>query len=132
MKIGFTVKQLGKKRPYIDKALIDIEGSYARPCTLETLLTAVVNQQVTAFNEKRDEGRLKPRMEVGRVVFGHTYNPAAPDKDKAVETTIQGFKDGLIAVFVDDEQIESLDQVVVLTEQSVFTFIRLTFLAGSF
>lgn len=66
----------------------------------------------------------------GKVVFGIHYGRKKADEEKAVENALQCFRDGMIAVFVDQKRCEELEQIVPLRENSEVTFVRLTFLAG--
>lgn len=140
MLLKFSVKQLGKKRPFIDAKSIEIEGQYNEPCLLKELLERIVRQQVVEFNEKRaekslftffQETEIAQEVETGKVRFKSIYNDTQADVSKAIETVWLAYQDGLIAVFIDDNQIEKLDNTVVLQESSLITFVRLTFLAGS-
>lgn len=139
MKIHFSIKRLGKKRPFITRKAIDIAGNYNQPYALQTILIQIVTQQVAEFNQKREEKSLftffkedaiAEEAETGKVKFGTIYNDEKAQLDKAIETVLLAFEDGLIAVFVNDEQVEDLSQVVTVTEDSLFSFVRLTFLAG--
>ncbi len=140
MKLLFSVKQLGKKRPFIDAKSIEINENIQ---TLKDLLTQVVIEQVQEFNQKIidnskeknlfqyfQEHELEHEATLGKVRFGAIYNDKQANQEKAVETVLLAFFDGLIAVFVDDNQIETLDTTLTLQENSRITFVRLTFLAG--
>ena len=64
--------------------------------------------------------------------FGAIYNHNLPDLKKAQETAIQAFEDGMFAVFYGDDALETLKQTIDLEENKTLTFIRLTFLVGSY
>lgn len=140
MQIYFSVKQLSKRLPYIKQMPIEIAGQYGEPCLLKDFLERVVRQQVNAYNQKREEKTLfsflqeteiSQAAEAGKVSFGEIYNRDKADETKALETVRLAFIDGLIAVFIDDTQVENLEQEITLQENTVVTFVRLTFLAGS-
>ncbi|WFO17278.1 hypothetical protein M601_006030 [Cellulophaga baltica 4] len=42
------------------------------------------------------------------------------------------FKDGLFVVFVDGDEITTIEAPLTLTDESVIAFIRMTFLVGSY
>ncbi|MCU0445127.1 MAG: hypothetical protein MUE85_09425 [Microscillaceae bacterium] len=139
MQIKFSIKQLGKKRAFIDSQSIEIAGNYGQ-YTLKEILSRIVSQQVETFNQKRTEKSLfnflqetdiQAQAENGRVRFGAVYNETQADVEKAIETVLLAFEDGLIAVFVDDEQIDLISQNIAINPNTTFTFVRLTFLAGS-
>lgn len=139
MQIHFTIKRLGKRRPFIERQAIDIEGDYEQPYALQTILSQIVTQQVTAFNQRRQEKSLftflkedaiAEEAQTGKVKFGAIYNADEAQLDKAIETVRLAFEDGLIAVFANDDQMEDLSEMITVTPDTIFTFVRLTFLAG--
>lgn len=138
MNINFSVKRLGKKRAYIDKTPIEI--LVETKISLAHLLEKIVEHQVAEFNKKRTEKSLftffsekeiDDKTTSGKVDFGAIYNNDLADLIKAKETVKLAFIDGLLAVFIDDQQKENLDEQLELAEGVSITFIRLTFLAGS-
>lgn len=140
MEITVKAKQAGRKHALIENKKIKIEDIGAKP-SLEILLKAVVKQQVAEFNDKPAEKNLLPFLskdeieksaEIGKVGFGSVYNENKADLTVAQETALQAFEDGLFAVFVNDEEIQKLGETVELNDKTVVTFIRLTFLAGSY
>lgn len=143
MEIKVTVKQLGKKHPVLSEQKIEIVYEDSN-ISLENLLELIVQQQVDAFNAKsfelEDEDDAKiPQdsylnilTDTGKAGFGSIYNLKKADVQKAQENAVQAFKDGMFAVFYNDEQLEDLTQIIDLSLQHLFTFIRLTFLAGSY
>ncbi len=144
MKIYFSVKRLGKKRPFIDRKTIEIEGNYHEAYALQTILTQIVTQQVAEFNQQREEkslftllkedalteANIQDEASTGKVKFGAIYNAEKATLDKAIDTVLLAFEDGLIAVFVNNDQVEDLAQLITIDQDTIFTFVRLTFLAG--
>lgn len=119
--------------------------------TLNTqdLLTAIVRKQVSDFNERitqqneqnQHEQNANPQplstaliedylYSVGKVDFGNMANLTPADSDKAIHTALQAFVDGLFVLFIDDEEVQSLSQMVSIYEGCQLSFVRLTFLAG--
>ena len=143
MNLVITVKQLGKKHPVLEAKNIEITTSKST-LMLQELLKLVVEQQVNQFIsssfEFDDEDKTHLPMDnylplltdTGKISFGALYNHNIPDLDKSQEYAIQAFEDGLYAVFYGDDQIENLNQEINLSENKTVTFIRLTFLAGSY
>ncbi|MEN7551591.1 hypothetical protein AAG747_26995 [Rapidithrix thailandica] len=139
MKVNYSVKQMGKKHPLITTRSIEIEEIGESPL-LKVLIEAVVRQQVKAYNERKAEKTLvdylKPsdineQKEQGKVGFGDFENDNQADEEKAIATALQAFEDGIFCVFVDEEQVGSLQDTVTLQPESILYFIRLTFLSGS-
>lgn len=143
MEIKVTVKQLGKKYPVLSEQKLDI--LYNDPqISLKNLLKLIVQQQVEAFNaqsfEMEDKDYLKNPSEnylniltdTGKAGFGSIYNEKKADLQKAQDHAVLAFEDGMFAVFYNDEQLENLSGMIDLSLHHTFTFIRLTFLAGSY
>ena len=145
MEIRFSVKQLTKKRPFINAQPLEIAGEYNVHYSLKDILTAIVTQQVGVFNNKKEdsinnknlftffeENELNAEAETGKVRFGAIYNDKKADLDKAIETVLLAFYDGLIVIFVDERQLDKLEDQIRFNKNSVVTLVRLTFLSGSF
>ncbi len=143
MEIKVTVRQLGRKHPVLSEQKIEI-AHHENTISLKHLLQLVVQQQVEAFNAKPfepededlskipQENYLNILTDTGKIGFGSIYNQKKANLQKAQQNAIQAFEDGMFAVFYNDEQIENLTRIVDLNLQYTFTFIRLTFLSGSY
>lgn len=143
MEIKVTVKQLGKKHPVLSEQKLEIRYSDST-ISLEELLKLIVQQQVETFNSKSfeqedqdytkipEENYLNILTDTGKVGFGSIYNEKKANIQKAQENAILAFEDGMYAVFYNDEQLQDLTQIIDLSLQHTFAFIRLTFLAGSY
>ena len=115
---------------------------YALPdgiSSLRQLIEIVVRQEVARYNDRGTENMLVPflteteisdRSTVGKVGFGRLNSDKKADPDKAVETAVLGFEDGLFRVMVGDKEATELDGLLEISEDDTLTFIRLTFLAG--
>ena len=137
VKIFVRVKALGKKKDIL------IPTEYTIPegiVSLRMLLTAIVEQEVNAYNQKDMDVQMLPfltqeqlddQAATGKVSFGRIYSDKKADAPKAVANAIQCWEDGLVRVFQNDVELEKLDDLIQIRENDVFTFIRLTFLAGS-
>ena len=139
MELLFTLKSLGKKQAYLKEAPIHIE--ITNDITLRQLLERIVTHQVEQFNKKIDspelvsflsEKSIRSKTTSGKVGFGDIYNTEKADVTKSIETVIQAYEDGLIAIFVNDQQIEALESIITIQERDTITIIRFTFLTGSF
>jgi hypothetical protein len=139
MKIYYSIKVLGKKRPILSKESLEIEEIVAEP-RLKDLIAAIVRKQVSSYNAKEPEisllrfllpNQIEEQSSSGRVAFSTIYNENKANADTSVQTALQAFEDGIFCVFMDDTQIERLDDLVHIQDESVFSFIRLSFLAGS-
>ena len=144
MIIKVSVKLLGKKHPILHEKAIEI-ATQQPVLTTQELIKLVVEQQVNQFInsssfefDNQDETHnpkdnyLQILTDTGKVGFGAIYNQNMPDVTKAQETALQAFEDGMYAVFYGDFQLEKLHGVIDLSENKIITFIRLTFLSGSY
>lgn len=137
-------KVLGQRRPALPA--VDVELAPHRETgnvqTLRELLTAVVTHEVEAFDERQERRRLTRVLlpeeiergaERGKIdMGGHTETPdvEAVTAAEAVATALQAYEDRLYLVFVDDQQVQSLDAPVDLHEGSRLLFVRLVALIG--
>lgn len=140
MKLIINVKAAGRKHAILEKQHAEIDDLGNNP-SVQELITAVVKQQVNAYNSKPFEKNVLPfltseqiegQTASGKVGFGSIYNEQKADPAKAQEAALQAFEDGMYAVFADERELTKLSELVALTPETVITFIRLTFLAGSY
>ena len=141
-------KVLGqRKRPYEPWELDSLAGSEAskglklegQDIVLRDFLKQIVLQEVEAFHVRQEERKLcrlltKEEIEKGKAV-GKIDSAAKDftqevDPSEAVEAALLAFADGFYYVFVDDVQIEQIDDVFRLEPQSHVLFLRLVPLAG--
>jgi len=143
MNISISVRQLGKKHPILQEKSISLDTS-APVVTVRTFIELIVKHQVGLFHsasfewEDQDtihlpkENYLPILTDTGKVGFGAVYNHNKVDIAKAQENAIVAFEDGLYVLFQGDDQLESLAEEIDLSQNKSITFIRLTFLAGSY
>ena len=131
---------MGKTRPmFTDWELTLPEAVETTELTLRSLLTHLVHAEVSAFATRQSQRRLlrilSPEqiqlgLVQGKVESGGSELDQKVEMDNAVEVALQAFEDGLYFVFIDDEQIESLDAIAPLTPHSQMLFLRLVPLVG--
>ncbi|MBO6517343.1 MAG: hypothetical protein JJ975_12415 [Bacteroidia bacterium] len=56
--------------------------------------------------------------------------PKKPNVERHIATALKAFRDNEFFVFVDNRQIESLEEEVLLTEETPVSFVQLTQLVG--
>jgi len=112
--------------------------------TVRTLLELVVAHQVALFNSSSfewddedhvhlpKENYLPLLTDTGKVGFGALYNHNIVDLSVAQQNAILAFEDGLYAIFYGDDELDNLSLPIDLSLNKTLTFIRLTFLAGSY
>lgn len=136
MKVYVSVKQVGKRKEYITKKEMILENA---PLNLRELITEVVRINVTEYNNKTAEpliikylspADMEDQAETGKVGFGVRRSHVQADVNRAVETAILAFEDGIYRVFTGENEVTSLDEPLEIIENGLLTFIRFTMLAG--
>ena len=110
MQIYIQVKQLGKRKASIEAQKF-IDGE---PTLLNYLsLTQIENQSPS-----------------GKISFNLDYRQQKQDIQSAFDNVIMAFNDGLFRIFLNDNELSSLEEKINLQENDKLTFIRLTMLSG--
>ena len=134
--LTIQLKQLGKKK--IKKVNYDLGKT---PENLKELLELCVQAEVQKYNESREEDtvysflspkQIQEQSASGKVGFGELENKTLAIEQEAVENALLGFKDGLFLVFINDVEVKDLQQKLDVTTDSTITFIRMTFLVGTY
>ena len=136
MQIYVRVKAIGKKKDILPQTPYEIADGVS---TLRQLLTEIVRTEVEKYNAKETGAQIIPFLtkeelddmaEHGKVSFDTVYSDKKANLKQAQDNAVQCWKDGLVRVFMDDEELTELDAPIQIPENAVFTFIRLTFLTG--
>jgi hypothetical protein len=108
--------------------------------TVRDLLEAIVCQQVDAFVQRKEEAKLLRTLTERRVADGAEAGKIAvgnqeadfrtPDAAHAIQAAVTAFEDGFYYIFVNDTQIERLDQPLAAAPETKVLFLRLTPLVG--
>ncbi len=135
-KFTINLKRLGKKKIFKQTYELDQEIH-----SLEDLIRVCVKKEVETFNQKTENksllqflapSEIKEQSEKGKIGFGELFNTEKANLDKSIETAFLAHKDGLFSVFVDDEEVSDLEQKITVDENTNITFIKLTFLTGTY
>ncbi len=135
--IAVGAKAIGHKRELFTPFRISVCD---RALSLQELLAEIVTQEVFAFSERQTQQQLrqvltKEGIETGlvqgKISSGEREFPAVEvNVQDAIAQAMQGFRDGLYYVFIDDIQYENLDTPVALKPESQMLFLRLVPLVG--
>lgn len=107
--------------------------------SLRDLLERIVRWEVEAFEVRRRERRLERVLSAGEIAAGVARGKvdmggrdggAAVAADAAVESALLAFGDGFYYVFIDERQLEDLDEQVTVHPGSRMLFVRLVPLVG--
>lgn len=135
MKINVNLKSITKQKKSVKPAVYEIRGC---PATVGELILAVTEAGVKEYNERLEHPLLacltreeiEEKAQGGRIGFGVNYGERKAELKAAQENAIQSFADGIYRIFLDGRPLEKLEDEISLTEESEFTFVRLTMLAG--
>lgn len=136
MQIYVRVKAVGKKKDVLPPTPYEITDGVS---TLRQLLTEIVRTEVEKYNAKETGAQIIPfltkeelegQAEAGKVSFGTVYSDKKANLKKAQDNAVQCWRDGLVRVFMNDDELTELDVPIQISVNAVFTFIRLTFLTG--
>lgn len=128
------LKRLGKKKIYTETI------SATTPIyTLRDLISRCVSSKVQTYNAKRDNATLlafltpsqiQEQSETGKIGFGAVHNFKTADEATSIAVALQAYEDGMFLVFIDDQEITTLDTAIQLKKDQNITFLRMTFLTG--
>lgn len=136
MEIQVNLKSIGKRRQSVKPVTYEISG---RPSTVRELICAVTETGVEEYNQRMEASgiltyltreEIDDQAQVGKISFGVNHGEKAAELSRAQENAIQCFEDGIYRIFLDEKSLEDLDEEIQITKDSVFTFVRLTMLAG--
>lgn len=136
MEIQVNLKSIGKRRQSVKPVTYEISG---RPSTVRELICAVTETGAEEYNQRMEASgiltyltreEIDDQAQVGKISFGVNHGEKAAELSRAQENAIQCFEDGIYRIFLDEKSLEDLDEEIQITKDSVFTFVRLTMLAG--
>ncbi|MBQ3588509.1 MAG: hypothetical protein II977_08055 [Oscillospiraceae bacterium] len=144
MELKVQVKQAGRRENKIVTAKLLLKQT---PKTAGELIASAVKAAYAAHYEKASEieafengdlsrviiytqDELEQKASGGKIDFGFLKNDKKVSEKEAVETALQAFDDGLVAVFVDGTRYENTDDALELTGDETVTFVKLTMLTG--
>jgi hypothetical protein len=136
MRIYFTVKSVGKRKPFLTKKEYILSSA---PNTLRELITEIVAHHVREYNERAEESQLiaflseeeiSTKATQGKVGFGSKYDDRQANKEASIQTALLAFEDGLYRVFMHEEEVSELSSKIDIQDGDDITFIKFTMLSG--
>lgn len=136
MYVKVILKQLGKKRNRFQAVPFALEHP---PDTVEALIRECVHTCVKKYRERALNAKdrvltaeeMEAQKEIGKIAFGIHYNEREINEQQAVGTALQAYEDGLFRIFLNEDELGGMEQVLNLQEDDVLTLVRLTMLSGS-
>lgn len=136
MDIKVNLKRIGKRRPSVEETVCQISR---KPETVRELILEVVKSQVEDYNRRREapeilawmtKEEMEEKAQVGKIGFGVNYGENPAVLQEAQDNALLSFEDGIYRIFFNERPLEGLEERLEITEDDVFTFVRLTMLAG--
>lgn len=107
--------------------------------TAGDLIAHVVGSEVAGYNQRDGDRRLlrvlteaqiTDQARAGKVAAEVRERAQPADEDTSVSVALEAFADGLFLMFVDDREVESLDEAIEVHDGLRVRFVRLVPLAG--
>jgi hypothetical protein len=137
--LKLEARQIGRKNALVPNWNLELPD-LPEPLTLKILLERIVRSEVEKYNQRQSDAEfvraltqsdLETAAETGKISLGGRETEAQyADPNEAIETAMLAFKDGLYYVFLNDEQLESLDEKINPRDGMSLLFLRLVALAG--
>lgn len=142
MQVYIQVKQLGKRKPNINAHPLIIDDALS---TVYDLLYAIVANQVSLFNNRLESNidddrpnllnylsleHIENQSASGKISFNLDYRQQKQEVKSAFDNVLTAFNDGLFCIFLNDNELSSLETPIDLQENDKLTFVRLTMLSG--
>ena len=137
MVINVNIKQLSKKGrkirplPFVYEKIPETVEDFIRATVkimYDSFMKRLENPQDYAFAYSSEQ--IEDMAQMGKVAFGFVYGDKVPDLDKAMDTALLAYKDGIVRLFIGEEEAGELADKIILNENDEVTFIRLAMLAG--
>lgn len=133
MKVNIAIKSISKTRN-IETKLYEISDSIL---TLKDLIQNIVEIEVNNYEKDSfkslSQNEINLMVDQGKIAFGFKYREDSPvDKNEAKGIAIDAFKDGIFHIFLNNDNIENLEDEISLHENDTIAFIRLTMLSGRY
>ena len=134
VEIVLSVKSSSKRKKFVDKQTIIVNQIH----NINELISQIVSDNVKEYNQKQTDKKLfqylsKEEIDdiahTGKVGFQDRKNENKQNKEEAIENALFAFKDGMIRVFVDEEEVE-YNSVYSLQPHVNVTFIKMVMLVG--
>jgi hypothetical protein len=138
MKILITVKSPLKRKSFLTDEEWIVPDNIV---TLKDLLCELTGQMVYRYQNKKididivnalTEEQISDAVESGKVDFGRRIGAGEVTEDKAVETMLLAFEDGLFRVFKNDRELTSQGENIYLQDGDRIMIVRFIMLSGSF
>lgn len=135
MQLLVNVKRPGK-RSILSAVPFTINS---RPETARELISALARACAEAYNARANacgapsplaDGQIDDMAKLGKIAFGMLSAGAQYCPERAAQTAINAFEDGLFRVFINDSELTPASAPLSLNEGDALTLIRLTMLTG--
>ncbi|GKX27785.1 hypothetical protein SH1V18_02650 [Vallitalea longa] len=134
MKVFVVIKAIGKTRGF-NKLEVEVEDKDIE--NVPALISFFVNREIERYeaNEFKvlSQEDINQMVDSGKVSFGFKYREHdRVDRNEAVAIALQAFVDELFVMFINDEQVERLEDKLIINDGDEISFVRLTMLSGRY
>ncbi len=134
MTIFLVVKGVGKTRGF-EKIGIEIEDKEI--LSVSSFIRFLVHREIECYESEAfkvlSQEDINRMVDNGKVAFGFKYREHEPiNRTEAVNNAIDAFRDELFAMFINDRQIQNLDDRIALKDGDEVSLVRLTMLSGRY
>lgn len=132
MNIKLSIKSINKTRgvELVDYSISD------NILSLQDLLENLVDIEITKYEQKEfkitSQEDLDNMIIAGKISFGFKYREDVINRAHSKDVATLAFSDGLYAVFINDIQLNALDEYLNIKENDILSLIRFTMLTGRF
>ncbi len=136
MRIQVAMKNAGNIRKRVKNIPFDLQKT---PATFGELIEETVKASIVAYRKRiaeREENspctdeQYAAMQEMGRFVWGFLGEEKKVDESKAIALAKESIADGLVRVFQGEKELTDFSAPLEIKEEDVFTFVKLTMLAG--
>lgn len=134
IEIILSVKSSGKRKKFITEKKVLVNPVK----TVNQLIEQLVEDNVNQYNQKEidknlfeylTQEELNQSEEYGKIGFEDRKNDKQQDVQKAKQTALTAYYDGLVRVFINEQEIEYGEEITLQSPVNV-TLIRMTMLVG--
>lgn len=130
MKRTLNIQDESLSGKILNQIALEIESEIS---TVAELITARVNQEVEDYNRSLSgsyKGFIQP-SEAEQTLNGYKLTTKkAIDAEKQVYVALNAFQNNAFFILIDNRQVESLEEEILVNEMSNISFVKLTPLVG--
>lgn len=134
MKVFLVIKTMGKTRGF---NRVGIELNDKEMMNAASLIHFLVHREIDRYESEEwkalSQEEINERIDTGKIAFGFKYREHDRiDREEAVRIAVEAFQDEWFALFINEQQIETLDDHLTIADGDDISLVRLTMLSGRY